>query len=273
MTAPDKIICKPTPWFLLRAVVMLVLFSVFAVLFYLDGSTGYRKKNENFYLNKSFQAANDKFAEMKARGTLTAAGWQAFAEKQSVLFPSDASVLPAGMKQPMPWPALLLDFERMKPLQWNILWLEYTKERGLDAAPPEEPYSARKIQEQWIVCGISSVLAAAAAFFLLRTLKRSISVDSEAVTTQQGKRVPHSDLKKLDLRKWQSKGLAFIEYDGPSGQGKIRIDGLTYGGFKKEQGEPAERLMEKIRSHFSGEITEYVSTAASPPAAEKSEPT
>jgi hypothetical protein len=272
MTAPDKIICKPTPWFFLRAVVILVLFSVLGVLFYRDGSTGYRKKNENFYLHRSFQAANDKFAELNARGSLTASEWQAFAEKQSVHFPSDASVLPAEMKQPVPWPAILRDFQRMKPLQWNILWLEYTKERGLDAAPPEEPYTARKIQEQWIVCGVSSVLAAAAAFFLLRTLKRSISVDSEAVTTQQGKRIHHSDLKKLDLRKWQSKGLAFIEYDGPSGQGKIRIDGLTYGGFKKENGEPAECLMQKIRSHFSGEITEYVIPAASPEDAEKSEP-
>jgi hypothetical protein len=272
MTAPETIVCKPTPWFFLRAVVILLMFSVFAVLFYIDGSTGYRKKNENFYLHKSFQAANDKFAELNTRGSLTAEEWRAFAEKQIVLFPSDPSVLPAEMKQPMPWPTILHDFQRMKPLQWNILWLEYTKQRGLDAAPPEEPYSARKIQEQWIVCGISAVLAAVAAFFLLRTFKRSISVDSEAVTTQQGKRILHADLKKLDLRKWGSKGLAFLEYAGPSGQGKIRIDGLTYGGFKKEQGEPAERLMQKIRSHFSGEITEYVSTPASADGAEKSEP-
>ena len=36
---------------------MLVMFGVFAVLFYLDGSTGYRKKNEVFYLYRTFQAA------------------------------------------------------------------------------------------------------------------------------------------------------------------------------------------------------------------------
>jgi hypothetical protein len=271
MTTSETIICKPTPWFLFRAGVILTLFSVFGVLFYIDGSTGYRKKNENFYLHKTFQAANAKFAELNTKGALTAAEWQTFAAGQSVAYPSDPALLPADIKLPVAWPAILQDFERMKPLQWNLLWLDYTKERGLAADPPDEPYSMRKINEQWLVGGVCVVLASAAAFILLRTLRRSISVDSEAVTTQQGKRVPYTDLKKLDLRKWESKGLAFIEYDGPSGKGRIRVDGLTYGGFKKEQDEPAERLMKQIRSHFSGEITEYVSTPATPTPAENSE--
>jgi hypothetical protein len=80
-----------------------------------------------------------------------------------------------------------------------------------------------------------------------------------------GAPIPYADLKTLDLRKWETKGLAFIDYDGSSGKGRIRIDGLTYGGFKKDQGEPAERLMKLIRSRFSGEILEYaplVETAA-----------
>ncbi len=79
--------------------------------------------------------------------------------------------------------------------------------------------------------------------------------------TQQGKRVPFTDFKTLDLRKWDTKGLAFIDYDGASGKGRIRIDGLTYGGFKKENDEPAERLMQRIRSRFSGEIIEYAPVA------------
>ena len=257
MSLSESIVCKPTPWFLLRGVVMLSMFGTFAVLFYLDGSVGYRKKNESYYLHKTFQIANDDFAKKNAGGALTAEAWRKFAETQSVVFPDDRSVLPAAIQLPMPWPAILRDFERMKPLQWNILWREYTKERGLNSSPPEEPYDAQKIKEQWVVFIVGTALAAVAAFFLLRTLKRSISTDSEAITTQQGKRVPYTDLTKIDLRKWETKGLAFIDYDGTSGKGKIRIDGLTYGGFKKENGEPAENLMRQIRSRFSGEITEY----------------
>jgi hypothetical protein len=261
MTTTEPIVCKPTPWFLLRAAVMLVMFSVFAVLFYKDGATGYRKKNESFYLNKTFQAASKRFEEMNKGGNLTSAEWKRFAENQAVEFPEDRTVLPAGLQQPMPWPAILRDFDQMKPLQWNLLWRDYTLERGMDSKVVEEPYDAKKIREQWVVFVICALLAAIAAFFLIRTLGRSISVDDEAVTTQRRKRIPFTDLKTLDLRKWETKGLAFIDYDGVSGKGRIRIDGLTYGGFKKDNREPAERLMQRIRRHFSGEIIEYAAVA------------
>ncbi|MEO8614114.1 MAG: hypothetical protein ABI600_03155 [Luteolibacter sp.] len=263
MTSPETIVCKPTPWFLLRALVMFLMFGVFSVLFFIDGSTGYRKKNESFYLHKAFQQANTDFARMNSSGssasesTLTPEVWKSFAAQQSVTFPPDHSILPSNLKLPMPWPEILQDYEKMKPLQWNILWREYTKERGLNESPPEEPYEAQKIHEQWIVFGICLILSLIAAFFLFRTLGRKISVDGESITTQQGRRVSLTDLKTLDLRKWETKGLAFIDFDGPSGKGRIRIDGLTYGGFKKEDDEPAERLMRQIRSRFSGEIIEY----------------
>lgn len=251
---------------------MLLMFGVFAVLFYIDGSTGYRKKNESYYLRKTFQAANDEFSKMNSSGSLTADEWKRHAEKQSVAFPEDRSILPVSLTLPMPWPAVLHDFERMKPLQWNILWREYSKEQALNDSV-EEPYDARKIKEQWIVFVICAALAAAAAFFLLRTIGRSISVDDEALTSQQGKRIPFADLKSLDLRKWDTKGLAFINYDGPSGKGRIRIDGLTYGGFKKENDEPAERLMRRIRARFSGEIIEYTTVTQSEPSDGESTPT
>jgi hypothetical protein len=272
-SAPDPIVCKPTPWFLFRALVMLLMFAVFAVLFYIDGSTGYRKKNEVFYLYRTFQQASDEFSRLNSEGLLTPGEWKSFAARQSVKFPANRALLPAAIELPMPWPEILHDFDRMKPLQWKKLWLEYSKTRGFDAEPAEEPYDARKIGEQWVVFWFCLAFSTAALCVLLRTLGRSISADGEAITSQQGRRIPYSDLKALDLRKWETKGLAFLDYDGPSGKGRIRIDGLTYGGFKKEQGEPAERLMQLIRSRFSGEILEYAPLAAesapdgSPPAA------
>ncbi len=265
MPAPEPIICKPTPWFFFRALVMVLMFGVFAVLFFIDGSTGYRKKNEVFYLNRTFQQASEEFSRRNSDGSLTAADWRAFASTQSVRFPEDRTLLPATLELPMAWPEILHDYERMKPLQWKKLWLEYSKQRGLDAEAGEQPYDARKIGEQWVVFWICLALATGAWLVLLRTLGRRISADGEAVTSQQGRRIPYADLKTLDLRKWETKGLAFLDFDGPSGKGRVRIDGLTYGGFKKEDGEPAERLMQLIRSRFSGEIIEYVPVAVEPP--------
>jgi hypothetical protein len=257
MNEPQSVVCKPTSWFLFRVLAMLLMFSVFAVLFYLDAATGYRKKNEVFYLNRTFEQAEKDFSRLNAEGSLTPEAWQRYAASQTVAFPADPALLPASLKLPMPWPDILHDYQQMKPLQWTLLWREFTKQRGMNVKPPESPYDARKIQEQWVVCAICLILTAGALFVLLRTLRRSICADDQAITTAQGRRVPYEDLKTLDLRKWETKGLAFLDYAGASGKGRIRIDGLTYGGFKQENQEPAERLMQLIRSRFTGELIEY----------------
>lgn len=263
MASADRIVCRPTRWFFYRSVAVFLMFGVFAVLFYLDGSTGYRKKNEVFFLHKAFQQAGSDFAAMNSSQSLGEAEWKLHAEKQSVRLTTnpteapDPSILPAGLPIPMPWPEILHDYHKMKSRQWNQLWLEYSAQRGFPETPVEQAYDKRKINEQWVVFWICSILALTSLFFLLRTLRRSIKADGEALSAADGRRIPYRDLRQLDLRKWDTKGIAYAHYEGASGSGKTRIDGLTYGGFRKDQGEPAEQLMRLLRSNFSGEILEY----------------
>ena len=264
MNAPEQIVCKPTPWFTLRACAMLAMFGVFSVLFYIDGTTGYRKKNLTYYTHASFQKASDTFSKMNSEGKLTPDEWKEFAGKQTVSLPEDTSVMPADTKSPLPWPAILADFDKVKPLQPHLLWEEYSKEKELSNDPPEKSFDAGKIREQIIVFYICIGLTLITLFFLIRTMSRSLRADGEALTTVKGKRIPYADMKVLDLRKWDTKGLALIEYDGASGSATARIDGLTYGGFKKENDEPAEQLMRKIRANFSGEIIEYTTVVETP---------
>lgn len=265
MTAPEQIVCKPTPWFALRAIAMLVMFSVFAVLFYIDGTSGYRKKNLEFYVHGTFQKASDTFAKMNnTEGGLTAEEWKEFAETQKVGLPDDPELVPAGTEIPMPWPEILTDYERMKPLQPHLLWQEYSGEMKMNKTPPEHSFDAGKIREQIIVFYICLTLSLITMFFLVRTMRRSVIADGTSLTTATGKRIPYEAMKTLDLRKWDTKGIALIDYEGPSGTARARIDGLTYGGFKKEQDEPAERLMRRIRENFSGELIEYAAIATEP---------
>ncbi len=236
---------------------MLVMFAGFSLYFYYDGSVGYRGKNKVYYLYHTFESAGNEFAEMNTDSGLSPKEWQEHASKQVVNFPQDTSILPDDLELPMPWPDILQDYDRMKSLQWNQLWLEYSEEYQYPDSPSESPYDARKIKEQWVLCYICLGLAFFTGFLLARTARRSFSADSEGIKTHRGKKIPYTDLKTLDLRKWESKGLAYIEYDGASGTGRLRIDGLTYGGFKSSDGAPAEKLMTMIRENFVGEIIEY----------------
>lgn len=272
MNDPRAIVCKPTPWFTMRAAIMVAMFGVFSVLFYVDGSTGYRKKNQAFYLKRAFQQASEDFSRLNRSGNLTHDEWRTFAEKQSVQLPQDRSVLPPEIPTRLPWPEPLRDFDRLKSLQWEPLWNEFSMTAGLTDNPPEEPYDARKIQEQWVVFWCCLSLTLTGLFLLIRTLRRTLSASHEGITSQQGKFVPYADLTRIDLRKWDTKGLAFIDYDGSVGKGRIRVDGLTYGGFKKEDGEPAEKLMQLVRSHFSGEILEYALAEPANPSPSPSTP-
>ncbi len=260
MNAPEQIVCKPTPWFTLRAAAMLAMFSVFAVLFYIDGTSGYRKKNMEYYLHATFQKATSEFARLNNDGDLTPEAWQEFVREQTVSLPDDSSVIPVDVKTPMPWPTILEDFDKVKPLQHNILWQEYSGENQMSSKPPEKPFDAKKIHEQIIVFYICLALALITLFFLIRTSRRSIRADDEGIVTVKGIRVPYADMRTLDLRKWDTKGIAIIDYESTSGKSRARIDGLTYGGFKKEHDEPAERLMRKIRANFTGELIEYTTT-------------
>ncbi|MGA0846455.1 MAG: hypothetical protein ACO3RV_07935, partial [Luteolibacter sp.] len=70
----DAIVCKATPWFILRAVVMFAMFAVFAAWFYLDASTGYRKKNYVYFLHQTFERASNEFSKLNEKGDLTPSG-------------------------------------------------------------------------------------------------------------------------------------------------------------------------------------------------------
>lgn len=269
---PESIVCKPTSWFTFRAFVILAMFGGFTVWFYIDAQTGYRKKNLVYFINKSFEQATNDFSRMDSEGKLTPEEWKKHASKQHVSFPQEASTLPVDLKLPMAWPEILHDYERMKPLQWKNLWLEYSGEMGYPESPSEQPYTVKKLQEQWYGVWVCLVITVIVLFILVRTLTRSIRADSDAITNAQGRRIPYAELKTLDLRKWDTKGLAYLTFDGPSGKGRFRIDGLTYGGFKKEQGEPAEQLIQMVRSRFSGEILEYAPVFDAP-SSDASDPT
>jgi len=247
------IVCKVTPWFLLRAVAMLLMFSVFGFLFLKDGMVGYREKNLAYFSLKSFERAG---SEAMAADQ-TAARWLAYAATQTLDFPENINLLPATTKPNTPWPAELRNFDALSRGKWHDQWLAYSKREKL-AANQLELLDEGKIQGQFIAFSVCVVLTLVALFFLLRTLRRSMAVDALALTTPTGRRVTYDQITRIDLRQWKRKGLAFVFHGPDSPPRRARIDGMTYGGFKHEDGAPAEALMQRVLARFSGEIVDYV---------------
>ena len=263
-----SIVCKPTPWFLFRAAAMLLMFGIFSVLFFVDGKWGYREQNLSYFVAEAFKEAAGEFKLKKDE--ISPEAWRAFAARQSIDFihreaqdeEGEVVPLPAGTPVPMPWPPVLQDYEALKAVGHQSagkLFDDYRLEAGIKKDAPEHAFPRRKISEQWVVFWICLVLTAGALVVLLRVMRRSMAIDGEAFYPAAGGKVPFADLVRLDLRKWDTKGLAFAyAKTAAGGERKLRIDGLTYGGFKAEQGEPAEQLMRRLREKFTGELIEYV---------------
>jgi hypothetical protein len=238
---------------------MIVMFGVFAVLFYKDGKSGYREENLSYFLSEAFKRAAEDFA---AKGSSMGAGeWAAYAAKLEVAVPDEPGLLPEGTELPIMWPEMLHDQEAMAEKGVSnpkAFFDAYRQESGLAKSPPEHSHSQKKITEQWWVFGICLALLLVALFFLVRTLFRKMAVEGDTFQPAGGKPVAIKDLVRIDLRKWNTKGLALAwAKDDSGGERKIRIDGLTYGGFKAEDDEPAENLMRALKAKFSGEIIDY----------------
>lgn len=268
--SPEAPVCKPTKWFLWRALAMLAMFSVFAVLFFKDGMWGYREKNLHWYVHQAFVKAGVDFQDFQNKGKATEASWKDHASKQKVAFPDDASdVLPRDAGLDMPWPGELVagfDVLQEKGGQTGAakLWEDYTGARKWDSDVGEEPYKKNKIDHQFWALGVCGVLIAITLFFLVRTMGRRISADEEALSTQDGRRIPYADMVRIDKRKWDTKGLALVYYMDGGEEKKAKIDGMVYGQFKEEDGAPAEKLFAYVMDRFKGEVVEYADIGDEP---------
>lgn len=112
------------------------------------------------------------------------------------------------------------------------------------------------IKEQLYIGILCSVLFLGALVILLRVMSRKMVVDREGFAPAGGKMIPFSAMKVIDKRKWDTKGLAYITYEDSGREKKAKVDGMVYGQFKKEEGEPAQKLFDRIMENFRGEVIE-----------------
>lgn len=253
------IVCKPTgDTFVRFGIVVAALFG-FAVYFFYDGHTGYRQKNEVVY---SFKA----FAELGALAMRSDAGaWAAelsgrpllqagMVEGELVVAEGESHYpLPAESEAARSCPPEVLDHAAMSR-SWNDCWAAYSKRMRFPLQPGEHGYDVAAIREQWIAGGVFSLLGLLLLYFAVRTAGRVLALEGDCVTAA-GQQFAVADIRSIDLRQWGPgfKGVAYFRVHGR----KVRVDGMTYGGFNKAKGEPAEAFMQAVLARYEGEIIEY----------------
>ncbi|MCQ2365283.1 MAG: hypothetical protein MJ051_07010 [Akkermansia sp.] len=255
-----SIICKPTADTFLRFGVVLAAFFGFGLYFFYDGSVGYREANEVFC---SYHA----FAELGGKVDATSADdWRADRASLPLIEAKRTAdglvaVQADGHELPLPTvceaafscPPEAADYEAMKR-GWMECWQAYSARRHFPIKPGEHGYDAGAIREQWIAGGVCMLISAVLAYLMLRTRRRVMALEGDLVTAA-GQQFRVSEISRLDLRQWGQgfKGVAYATVKGR----RVRMDGMTYGGFSKEKGEPAEQWMQALLAQYKGELIEY----------------
>ncbi len=258
----SSIVCRPTTDTFVRFLIILAAFWGFALYFFYDGAIGYRNKNAAYF---AFQA----FAEGgREAGNLTPQQWEAKYRGKKLFetipstqcLPSELDMIMLEKSHPMPAarindpvPAELLDHAAMKA-GWNAAWSRYSSAMRYPLKPSDKPYDQATVDEQWIAGGVCVLLGGVILYFIVRTARRVLSIEGRQVRAV-GESFSIDEISKIDLRQWGPgfKGVAYFTVKGK----RLKVDGMTYGGFSSKSDAPAERFMQMLLSQYSGEIIEY----------------
>lgn len=261
--ANNDIICRPTLDTFIRFGIVLAAFLGFGMYFFYDAAIGYRKANEVYYSYHAFAMLGN-----RATTIFNADSWEKECSsapliethsKNGELVAADNDhlyPLPPNCEAARTCPPEACNFSAMTK-SWNDCWLAYTARMKYPSQPADHPYDEASIREQWYAGGVCMAISAILLFLMLRTARRVMSLRDDCVTAA-GQTFRIADITRLDIRQW-GKGFKGVAYATVNGR-KVRLDGMTYGGFDPKKGEPAEAFMQALLARYKGEILEYEET-------------
>lgn len=231
------ILCHVTPWYFRRMLLVTLILGAGAASFLYDWGIGYPKANEIASKKEWFdQTWLPSYEQAKRSNNL--AQWEESAKRKG---------LPVGRDGDSP------------------RWISYAAQQGW----PQEPrrYSVAEISAQlgWSAGCFGAAIIAFWSALVHRG--RVLSGHPHHLVTPNGRRVNYQDITRIDLRAWESKGLAYLWHRSKAGaaEKRIVIDDLKYGG--------ADRVLELVLAQFRGPILTADPPNPPPAAAPANEPT
>lgn len=217
-SSDEAIICRVTPWFFRRMGILAAMMVGMGLYFCYDGKFGYRKDNEKAAKKEWFETSFIKsFDEAKAAGSLE--NWTAKAKEQG---------LPTG--------------ENGEPPKWNT----YSAQLGWQENVKK--HSEEEIAQQFWWGGALLVMALFVGLKVLLDGNKKLVGHSDFMIMPGGAEVKFADAFKVDKRKWNVKGLAYVFYRSEDSERRVVVDDLKYDG--------AGKVLDRLIATFKGELIE-----------------
>lgn len=219
-TSTESIVCRVTPWYFRRMGLMAGMLSLMGLWFLYDWKYGYHNANQ-------IADKKDWFEQVLLKGYDEAVAAKTL---DQWVKETEAKKLPAGKNGEPP------------------RWISYAAENGW----PEKPhrYTDREISEQFWWGSVTLLIGLGVAGTMLLSRSKVLRAEADHWITPEGKVIPFTQAFRIDKRKWDNKGLAYVWYkESPSAtEQKAIIDDLKYEG--------AVRVLNRQMAHFKGELIE-----------------
>lgn len=220
ITAP--IVCRVTPWYYRRMAMMAGIMLVMGLFFLYDGQYGYHNANKIVDKMDWFEKVH-----LKSYDEAAAAG-----KIDQWIKESKAKGLPVGKDDEPP------------------RWVAYAAENGW----PEKPHrhTDDEITAQFWWGGATLLASLIVATLMLLNRNKVLKAEADHWITPEGLTIHFSQVFRVDKRKWDNKGLAYVWYreTAEAPEKKALIDDLKFDG--------AGKILARLLTHFKGELIEKI---------------
>lgn len=124
-------------------------------------------------------------------------------------------------------------------------WPAFAQSRNWDPEPPERLYGRSDIMGQYLLGTLALLGAVWVAGRLVTSLKRTLRSDGDAVYSETGVRVPFTAMRRVDRKKWDSKGIAVVFYEENGRHRKLVLDDYKYAG--------GEQILEEVEQFLAAQ--------------------
>ena len=109
--------------------------------------------------------------------------------------------------------------------KWNE---EEAKPKGWPTGNPGEPKKEYDISEQFYYAGAAGLIAFGFLSRFAYMFNRWVECDDTSLRDKAGHETSYANITELNKKKWQNKGIAFVNYKTDKGTDRIRLDDFYF---------------------------------------------